>query len=244
METNICKELKLKNPPIAVLITEQLPADAIAFDPSVMKGACSLSGLKEATLGKTVFFSSESRGCPGLRNGLGFQDEVDMPGGVEYFLSCGRGKGYPSGEKLKKTPEIAKGYYDNLPKKVLDAKYVVFKPVESVKDEEPKLVIFLANPDQLSALVTLFTYETAELDNVISPMTSGCSSLVKLPLAEMKKEKPRAVIGLIDIWSRPVFGADTLALAVPYSEYLKMEENSKDCFFQAKTWDGVKSRLE
>jgi hypothetical protein len=30
------------------------------------------------------------------------------------------------------------------------------------------------------ALITLFTYETAELDNAIAPMTSSCSSLIKL----------------------------------------------------------------
>lgn len=80
--------------------------------------------------------------------------------------------------------------------------------------------------------------------HLYAPMTSGCSSLVKIPLSELNKETPRAVIGLVDIWARPLFGSDIFAITVPYESYLKMEENSKDCFLQAKTWDGVKRRLE
>src|SRR5690242_8287841 len=125
LETNICKELRLKNPPIAVVLTDTVPDDAIAFDPSVMKGICSLSALKEAFTGKAVYFSSNSQGCPGFKTGLGFEDGAKIPGGIEYFLSCGRGEGFPEGEKLKKTPEIAKAYYDKLPKNVMNSKYVI-----------------------------------------------------------------------------------------------------------------------
>jgi hypothetical protein len=244
LKTNICKELKLKNPPIAVVITDTAPEDAVEFDPSTMKGICSLTALKEAIVGNTVYFSSNSKGCPGFKTGLGFEDGAKIPGGIEYFLSCGKGEGFPEGEKLKKTPEIAKEYYDRLPKNVMNSKYIVFKPVEKVGNEEPKLVIFLANPDQLSALISLFSYESYAMDDVIAPMTSGCSSLIKIPLNELKKENPRAVIGLVDIWARPLFGADIFAITVSFENYLKMEENSKDCFLQAKTWDGIKSRLE
>lgn len=244
LETNICRELKLKNPPIAVILTDTLLRDAVVFDPSVTKGICSLTALNEAALGNTICFNSNSRGCPGLKTGLGFENGAKIPGGIEYFLSCGKGKGFPEGEKLKKTPEIAKAYYDKQPKDVHNSKYLVFKPVEKISNECPKLVIFLANPDQLSALISLFSYESCTIDDVIAPMTSGCSSLVKIPLSELNKETPRAVIGLVDIWARPLFGSDIFAITVPYESYLKMEENSKDCFLQAKTWDGIKSRLE
>lgn len=243
-ESILIKELKLKNTPISILITDETPENALEFDPSIMKGPCALAAIKEVLQGKTVYFSRASRGCPGLKSGLGFEDETKMPGGIEYFLSCGKGEGYPEGEKLKKTPEIAKQYFDSLPKKVMDSKYIVLKPVEQLNGDLPKLVVFLANPDQLSALITLFSYETSILDNVIAPMTSGCSSLIRLPLDELRKENPRAVIGLIDIWARPILGADIFAFTVPYEAYLKMEENAKDCFLQAKTWNGVKNRLE
>ncbi len=243
-ESIIIKELKLKNTPISILVTDETPENALAFDSSITKGACSLAAIKEVLQGKTVYFSGASRGCPGLKSGFGFQDETKIPGGIEYFLSCGRGEGYPEGEKLKKTPEIAKQYFDSLPKQVMDAKYIVLKPLEPLKGDRPKLVVFLANPDQLSALITLFSYESSILDNVIAPMTSGCSSLIRLPLDELRKENPRAIIGLIDIWARPILGADIFALTVPYEAYLKMEENAKDCFLQTKTWDGIKNRLE
>lgn len=242
--SNICKELRMKNPPIAVLFTDTVPEGAIQFDPKIMKGICSLSSLKEAIGGKTVYFSSDSAGCPGMKSGLGFTDTAKIPGGIEYFLSCGRGEGFPPGERLKKTPEIAKTYYEALPKKVHNSKYTIFKPVDKLNDEIPKLIIFLGNPDHLSALISLFSYESVVVDDVFTPMTSGCSSLIKIPLNELKKDKPRAVVGLVDIWARPLFDADMFAFTVPYAVYKRMEENSKDCFLQAKTWDGVKNRLE
>jgi uncharacterized protein (DUF169 family) len=244
METNICNQLKLKNPPIAVILQSEVQEDGVEFDPSVMKGICSLSAFKEVMDGKTVYFSGNSRGCPGLKTGLGFEEGTKIPGGIEYFLSCGRGEGYPEGERLKKTPEIAKEYYEGLPRNVHDSRYITLKQVTQINEEEPSLVIFLANPDQLSALISLFSYETDVVDNVIAPMTSGCSSLIKLPLSEMKKDNPRAVIGLVDIWARPIFEPNTFAFTVAYDAYLKMEENSKDCFLQVKTWDGIKNRLE
>ncbi|HEY9059118.1 MAG TPA: DUF169 domain-containing protein [Pseudobacteroides sp.] len=209
-----------------------------------MKGICSLPALKESLTGKAVCLSSESKGCPGMKAGLGFTDSPSIPGGIECFLSCGRGEGFPHGERLKKNPEIAKAYYEGLPKNVHNAKYIVFKPVEILNNEEPKLVVFLGNPDQISALISLFSYESSFVDNVITPMTSGCSSLVKIPLNELRRDKPRAVVGLVNIWARPVFEADAFAITVPYEDYLRMEENSRDCFFQAKTWEGVKNRLE
>ncbi len=241
---NICQELKLKNSPVAVVITDSVPEEAVEFVPSEMGGVCTLYGLKAAFEGKAVYFSGESHGCPGMKGGLGFAAHVDMPGGIEYFLSCGRGQGYPPGERLKLTPEIAKAFRESLPNELIEAKYLLFRPLEQLKkDEKPKLVIFLANPDQLSGLITLFQFEKGTYDDVTAPMVAGCSSVVQLPLNESGKENPKAMVGIVDVWARPIFGADIFAFTIPYEDYVKMEVNSKDCFLQAKTWAGMKSRL-
>ncbi|MCX7920544.1 MAG: DUF169 domain-containing protein [Clostridia bacterium] len=242
-KSNLREELKLEYLPVSVILTDEEPENAVEYDPAKLGGPCTLSAVREAARGNAVYFCESSKGCPGSKPGLGFSDDTKIPGGIEYFLSCGRGEGYPEGEKLKKTPEAAKTYYDNLPKKVMNSKYILFKPVDQTDSDNAKLVIFLATPDQLSALITLFSYESGSTENVIMPMTSGCSSLVKLPLAELKKDNPRAVVGLVDIWARPLFESNIFALTVPFKSYLEMESNSKDCFLQAKTWDGVKKRL-
>jgi len=53
-------------------------------------------------------------------------------GGMEYFLSTGRGEGYPEGEGYRKTPELAACFLSNLPIVDLPYTYRVFKPLEQV----------------------------------------------------------------------------------------------------------------
>ena len=237
------KELKLKYLPVAIILADELPEDAIQLKPSKEAHGCSLSALRAAAKGETIYLSKETPGCPGMKSGMGFTDIPNIPGGIEYFLSCGRGEGFPPGEKLKKTPEIARAYYGQLPQNVMDSNYVIFKPLEEADKHKASLVAFLVNPDQLSALVSLHAYEADSLDTAYMPMSSGCSTIVKLPLAEMKKDNPRAIIGLADIFARPLFDADILSFTVSYKDFERMESYAKDCFFQAETWNGVKERL-
>ncbi len=237
------QELKMKYLPVAIILTDDLPQEAVQLRPSKEAHGCSLTALRAAAKGETVYLSIETPGCPGMKSGMGFADSTNIPGGIEYFLSCGRGEGFPKGERLKKTPEVAKSYYDGLPKGVMDNKYIIFKPLEESDKDKASLVTFLVNPDQLSALVTLHSFETDSVDTAYMPMASGCSTIVKIPLAEMKKDNPRAIIGLVDIWARPLFDADILAFTVSHKEYERIESNAKDCFFQVETWEGVKERL-
>jgi uncharacterized protein (DUF169 family) len=241
--STLVKELKLKYLPVAIILTDDLPEEAVQLKPSKEAHGCSLTALRAAAKGETVYLSKETPGCPGMKSGMGFADSTNIPGGIEYFLSCGRGEGFPNGERLKKTPEVAKSYYEGLPKGVMNNKYIIFKPLEELDKEKASLVTFLVNPDQLSALITLHSFETDSVDTAYMPMSSGCSTIVKIPLAEMKKDNPRAIIGLVDIWARPLFDADILAFTVSYKEFEKMESNANDCFFQVETWEGVKERL-
>lgn len=79
--------------------------------------------------------------------------------------------------------------------------YVVFKPLSDVdmEKEEPKIIVFYANPDQLSALVVLANYGRTGNDNAVIPFAAGCQSCCLLPLNEAAKEQPQAVVGMLDI---------------------------------------------
>jgi uncharacterized protein (DUF169 family) len=239
----LIKELKLKYLPVAIILTDELPEEAFKLIPSKEAHGCSLTALRAAAKGEVVFLSKEMPGCPGMKSGMGFTDIPNIPGGIEYFLSCGRGEGFPQGERLKKTPEVAKSYYGALPKDVMNNKFIIFKPLEESDKDKASLVTFLVNPDQLSALITLHAFEADSLDTAYMPMSSGCSTIVKIPLAEIKKDNPRAIVGLVDIFARPLFDADILAFTVSHKEFERMESYARDCFFQVETWRGIKERL-
>ena len=243
MESNLCKELRLESP-IAVLLSDELPTGAKAFKPE--KGVnCSLYALKQAQAGESIYFSMDTPGCPGKKFGFGFLDDIKIPGGggFEYFLSCGKGPGFPEGERVKKTPEVALAFHATLPKKVHHNQYVIFKPLEMDDLGKARLVIFLANPDQLAALIHLYSYESGAYDEVFTAMCSGCGSVLRIPLAETSRTNPRGVIGLVDIFARPHFKSDLFAFTTSPQKFSEMEGNSKNCFFQVKTWQGVKARL-
>lgn len=235
--------LKLKYPPVAIIFADEKPKDALEYKSTVSKGPCALALVKKAFDGKTVAFGIDTLGCFGAKVGFGFADDTLMPGGIEYYLSCGRGKKFPEGEKLKKTPDIAKEYYDNLPKKVMHSKYIIFKPIEKEDYTKAKLVMFLANPDQLSALVSLYSFDDSSHTNILAPMVSGCASIVKLPLNELRRDKPKAIVGLLDVFVRSFYDEDILSFTVPFDKYITMNDNSKNCFLQENVWNKVRNRI-
>ena len=155
-----------------------------------------------------------------------------MPGGIDHFLAMGNQefceseagknivKNWPAlshGEAYKKTPAFAKSFADALPYWDVPTDYVLFKPLEElVPDEKPEVIVFLAAPDQISALLTLANYARHGGDNVIVPWCAGCHSIGIIPFREGRSDHPRAVIGLTDISARKQVEKDILSFSVPY----------------------------
>ncbi|MCL5105180.1 MAG: DUF169 domain-containing protein [Armatimonadetes bacterium] len=244
MESRIADELKLRFSPVAIILADQKPEEALQF----VEGhwGCVVAMFSAAARGKVAAFDRKTVGCPGGGIGLGFCDNYDnMPGGIEYFLSTGRGEGYPEGEGYKKTPELAKAFVDDLPRMLIPNKYVVFKPLEKVDlvNETPVLVSFLANADQLSALVVLANYDRPTLENVSVKFGAGCHTLFLLPYQEAQKEMPKAIMGILDISARPYVEPDLLSFTVPYKMFLEMEANIPGSFLEKKDWKKVRGRI-
>jgi hypothetical protein len=121
---------------------------------------------------------------------------------------------------------------------------VVFKPLEMVSEDEiPRTVVFLVNPDQLSALIVLANYGRETADNVTAPMGAGCQQIGILTYKEAESERPRAIIGLTDLSARKVtnrvVGKDILSFAVPYAMFSEMEANAEGSFLDRDTWAEV-----
>lgn len=244
MKSELAVRLKLRYSPAAIMFTNEKPTGALEF--AEKKWGCVAALLSAATKGRTAVFSRSTFGCIGGGVGLGFGNMYPhFPGGFSHFLSVGRGEGFPEGEAYKKTPDLAQRFADDLPITDISEQYVVFKPLANVDEEieEPKVIVFYVNPDQLSALVVLANYGRPGNENVIIPFAAGCQTACLIPWHEENQEKPRAVVGMTDISARPVIDADLLSFSMPYSLFKEMEENAAGSFLDKEAWHKVAKRI-
>ncbi len=244
MKSEIAGRLKLRYGPVAILLSNEKPAGAVQFQEG--KWGCVAAMLSAAAKGRQAVFDRKTFGCLGGGVGLGFGELYPcFPGGFDHFLSTGRGEGYPPGEGYKKTPELAATFRAALPVTDVPSEYVVFKPLAAVAPgEEPAVVVFYANADQLSALVVLANYGRPGNDNVIIPFAAGCQAAFLIPWHEGKQPRPRAVVGMTDISARPVIDADLVSFAMPAAMFREMEANVAGSFLDKEAWAKVAARLE
>ena len=268
MESKIAQALGLKFTPVAIVLADEKPEDALQFKKG--KWGCVMFMFANAARGKTAAFDAESYGCWGGGVGLGFGNTYTaFPGGVDcfaYFLSSGNsqwekgrqvatameavaGKAFAenflAGERYVKSPELVQQFLGELPITEIESRYVLFKPLSQIAEgaEDPETVVFLANPDQLSALVILANYERQGMENVIIPWAAGCQTIGILPYREAKSEKPRAVVGLTDIsarkYVRSLLGSEYLSFALPWKMFREMENSLPGSFVERDTWQSL-----
>ena len=205
---------------------------------------CIYRTLPKVLAGETYTFKLETCSCSGFDHNTGLRDDMpNTPGGFGIFLSQGSDQQWtPPGEKFKCDPETAEAMFECLPKDVMggfDA--LKFEPYR--EGLRPDIVVAFCNPDQLSAMIELHGYDKAEYDRVIATTVSGCASMVRIPLDELKRDKPRAVITGTDLAARKFVKEDELAFAVTGPEFDKMLAVTEECFFHSPVWKPVRNRL-
>lgn len=234
----LMEELKMRDKVIAITRVKR------EGESEPVREGCALAALKRALNGGTLIITENNLKCSGGCTGFGLTDGIpDTPGGFGYFIAQGRGEGFPHGERIKKTPEMGEEMLLRQPQDVMGGCNAI--EVRPYSEEcEPELVAALVNPDQLSALIHLFNYEKTEYDNVIAPMTSGCASVFRIPFGKLAKgENARAVIGNVDVFSRPHFPADTFFFTVSGRAFARMIEIAGESMLLSPIWRGVKRRL-
>lgn len=251
MKSKIAHAVQLKYLPVAIVFSNERPEGAIQFQEG--KYGCVIAMLNAAAKGKTVVFDRKTFGCPGGGAGLGFGNTYkNFPGGIGNFLSTGNPefckteigrmvvKQLPAlehGEGYQKSPEVAEQFINSLPMIDVPTENVIFKPLEQCSENEtPKVVVFLANPDQISALIVLASYTRGSYDNVIAPYGAGCHQIGIIPYKESESENPRAVIGLTDPTIRTKLDKDILSFTVPYKMFIEMESNVAGSFLEKHDW--------
>lgn len=250
MNSKIVKELKLKDSPIALLLTNEKPRLALQFKEGAF-GGCVAAMMVAAAKGKTVVFDRKTFSCPGGGTGLGFGNQFckQFPiecllstGNIEIATKMGTDSSMAKGERFYKTPDLAGKFVDSLPITDVPTDYVVFKPLEKVADDEtPKLVIFFVNADQLSALVTLADYNRGANGSVAAPFGAACHSII-FGYKEDEEENPRGIIGFFDISQRKRIDRETLSFTVPYKMFQEMEDNVEGSFLEMDMWKKLQER--
>lgn len=210
---------------------------------SEIKGGCTIKAINHALKGETIIFSPENAPCKGSATGFGFTDGLPpIPGGFGNFIAQGKGEGFPPGERLKCSPEIAEQMLLSQPQNVMEGfSTVELKPYEET--DAADTVTILANADQLSALITLYNYRKSSYDKVIAPMSSGCASIFRIPFGELKNDEPRAVISNVDIFSRPHFDKDSFFFTVSNGDFVNMLNDADDSFLITKIWKNIENRI-
>jgi uncharacterized protein (DUF169 family) len=220
------------------------------------------------TKGRTAVFDRESFGCPGAKAGLGFGTGYpDAFGGAGIdFMSAFFSKGAESsgnrdafcaianripeherakfleGERLHRTAAKARKWMtEELPITDIRERYVIFTPLEKVKEEEkPVVVVFAADPLQLAGLITLVAAVREGIDPILVPPMAGCQQIGAYVYGEARREHPRAVLGNTDLAARANMGTampeNIFTLAVPFSLFREMEEEAKNGVFDGPIW--------
>ena len=251
MNSQLIDALKLKMQPVAILLTDEKPEDGLHFKEDSRRGCVASMLIAASKNNRMAFFDRKSFGCPGGGVGLGFGDQYGkFP--IDCLLSTGHkemaaqmgpaGAVMAEGERFYKAPEIARNWVNSLPLTDVAAEYVVFKPWELLTDKDnPELIIFFVNGDQLSALLVMADYNRGTNHSVKAPFGASCQSIL-FGYAEAQKEDPSGIIGFFDISQRSSVDREILSFTFPYKMFLEMESNVKGSFLETHMWQKLQER--
>lgn len=225
--------------PVCYFYTDQAQGDDLKETVNLER--CLIGNLKRVQEGFSFVYNAHSPGCSGGKRYSGFSKRLRPK--FEYFLSCGI-PGELEGERYKQSPRLVEEYLKSHPAFDALGNYLVFKRMDKLTEEEkPFAIIFFATPDVLAGLFALANYDRADPYGVITPMGSGCASIINYPYEEAQSEDPRCVLGMFDVSARPCVAETKLTFTVPMRRLEQMAQYMDESFLITKSWDLVRERL-
>ena len=223
--------------PIAVFYADDLHGAEYASKPPENPHGytCMFAQLAKVHRGGSVAFDKDNLGCWGAKDKLfggPFVEEATVKLLVEI-------------EKFKADREQVLALNNINPKAEPTGKYVIFKPVEELTEEdEPEIFCVFSQPDVTAALHSLASFDNTRIDNVIVPFGSGCEQTFKFAFHESRKENPRAVLGGMDVAMRGCIRPRQQVFSFAASMFYNMIANMDRSFLNTFVWEGLKKRLE
>lgn len=225
--------------PIAYYYTDRVPESDRAASQTVHR--CLIGNLGRVREGHPFVYEAHTEGCSGGKRYTGFSKNLRPK--FDFFLSCGI-PGELEGERYKQSPELVQAYLKSHPPFEAPGKFLVFKRWDQLTEgETPLAVIFFATPDVLSGLFALANYDSADPQAVITPMGSGCASIISYPYEEAKAKNPRCVLGMFDVSARPCVPAERLTFTIPLRRFEQLVGYMDESFLITKSWKTVRDRL-
>jgi hypothetical protein len=227
--------LQLATPLVAVYEADP----SAAFEPIVRaKGrACCFAYYPRWLKGETLAiersddaFESPSHGCPGMHRAFGLTEK--FPPWMANFLTDGA-NGASTGEGLKASPALAQAYLDRVRPLKPSRDHLLMGPLRLEQWPAVRSVTFFADPDRLSALLTLTAYWSSDPDEVAAPFSSGCGLMWR----ELEASgRDRAVLGCTDIAMRKYLPPELLGLSVTPARFARMVEFPDEAFLNRAWW--------
>jgi hypothetical protein len=225
--------------PIGFFYTNQPRQEDVSA--TLNETSCLIGNLKRVRMGVPLVYDSHTPGCAGGKRYTGFTQSLRP--NFEYFLSCGI-PGELEGERYKCTPELVERYLTNHPSFFALGSYLVFKRWDMLEEnEEPLVVIFFAHGDILAGLFTLANYDMPDPDGVVTPMGSGCASIINYPLEEARSMRSRCVLGMFDVSARPHVEQNELTFAIPIERFKQLVSYMDESFLITGSWEKVRRRI-
>ena len=231
----LMQALRLDTPIVAIYDSAPDPD----FEPLVEATgrACSFAYYKKWVQGHTLVvrrgegdFAQPRHGCPGMQRAFGL--EKTYPPWMANFLTDGK-NGAPMGEGLKATPALAEEFLDRAQPPVFKQDAVLMGPLKPERFSEARSLTFFADPDRLSALMTLAAYHSSDPEEIAAPFSSGCA----LMLRELESfGRDRAVLGCTDVAMRRHLPPELLCLTVTPQRFARMLEVPEASFMFGEWW--------
>ncbi|NDV26609.1 DUF169 domain-containing protein [Desulfovibrio sp. JC010] len=268
MESIIAKHLSPEMHPVALLTSDERPDGAI--QPKEGKYVCIMTMFAQvAAHAKTAVFDRNTYGCPGASVGLGLGSVYpSVMGGLDVFEAF-FSKGIDSakdpdayaeavkhapkhmvnkltvGERFHASPGKARRWMtEELPEYDFKEEFRVLKPLSEVTDGEvPASVVFVVNPLQLSALITLAGSVRDGLLDIMAPQGAACQMIGAYVFQQAAADIPRPVLGLTDLAARKhirkTIPPEYLTFAMPWELFLQYEEAAEDGIFSSPLWEDM-----
>ena len=250
MENELIRMLHLKTEPVGVFLGN---ADAVCdFDASPEKRNCVVPLLMAASKGKTISMNEESCNCPGGATGCCFGDGFTRRNpNIHKMLSQGFGDQAPSqmpehmksGERFFCSEELALKWRSHMPFSEKGYPRVVFAPMSRWAEIGlPDVVFVFADPDRISALITMLGSHNGEALNTLAPFGAACQSIL-YAVEQIDKDRPMAILGLFDISQRREALASSLSLTMPYSLWAELAKDLDKSCLTTHAWNEIEKRL-